>query len=119
MSHAIESAKRARMAAGSLARASTEDKNRALFAIARAIMEHSHEILAANEQDLEMAQALVEKGELADSLFQRLKLDRHKLAAIVAGIEQVAAMEDPVGKVTFAIELDQGLRLYRVNCPIG
>jgi glutamate-5-semialdehyde dehydrogenase len=119
MNHPIEWAKQARISAGSLARMSTEDKNRALLGVARALEKFSNQILAANENDVSSARALVEKGEMPESLFQRLKLDQDKLSAIVAGVEQVAAMEDPVGKVTRAIELDQGLRLYRVNCPIG
>ena len=56
---------------------------------------------------------------MAEAAYRRLKLDQAKLREIVAAIEQVAQLEDPVGKITRAIELDEGLRLYRVNCPIG
>src|SRR6185436_5554377 len=102
-----------------LARTSTEDKNRALMAVARALRERAGDIFAANRTDLDIARPLVEAGRMADSLYHRLKLDEAKLAGIIAGIEQVAVLEDPIGKVTYAVELDEGLRLYRVNCPIG
>ncbi len=115
----IEAAKAARKASGKLARLTTEEKNRALKAIALRVKERAEEILAANSRDLDRARPLVESGEMADTLYRRLKLDQAKLRDITSGIEQVAALDDPVGRVTLATELDAGLRLYRVNCPIG
>jgi glutamate-5-semialdehyde dehydrogenase len=115
----IEAARKAKAASALLARTPTDIKNRALLAVAEAIRTRAQEIIFANRKDLEDARSLVEAGEMADSVRRRLKLDETKLAEIVAGIEQVAALEDPIGKVTFAVELDEGLRLYRVNCPIG
>ena len=119
MSSVIEAAKKAKAASAQLARLSTADKNRALVGIARALESNADAIFAANRQDLEAAKLLVEAGEMNDTLYRRLKLDDGKLRDIVAGVEQVAALEDPVGKVTYGMELDEGLRLYRVNCPIG
>jgi len=118
-SQVIESAKSAKRALGALARLSTEEKNLSLLAIAREICEQTEEILAANKKDMDRAAAMVESGEMADSAFRRLKLDGTKIREIVSGIEQVAELEDPVGKITMATELDDGLHLYRVNCPIG
>ena len=115
----IEAAKKAKAASALLARTPTDIKNRALLAVAEAMRSHSAEIFAANRKDLDESRSLVESGEMADSIWRRLKLDETKLAEIVAGIEQVASLEDPIGKVTYAVELDEGLRLYRVNCPIG
>ena len=115
----IEAAKRAKAASAALARVSTGEKNRALTEVARAVEACAKEIVEANRLDLDAAKPRVETGEMAESLYRRLKLDGRKLRDIVAGIEQVAALEDPVGKVTLATELDEGLRLYRVNCPVG
>jgi glutamate-5-semialdehyde dehydrogenase len=115
----IESAKRAKAASGALARLSTEEKNRALGSIAQQLAEHKAPIMAANRKDLDAARPLVEAGLMAEPLYRRLKLDETKLRDMVTGIEQVAALEDPVGKITLATELAEDLRLYRVNCPIG
>jgi glutamate-5-semialdehyde dehydrogenase len=115
----IAAAKRAKAASAVLARMSSEDKDRALGLIARRITEQSEQVLAANARDLDAAGKLVASGRMSESLYRRLKLDRDKLRDIVAGIEQVAALEDPVGKITLATELDRGLRLYRVQCPVG
>lgn len=102
-----------------LARLSTTERNDALAAIGCALSENTAQVLAANSRDLEAARALVERGQIPESLYRRLKLDEANLADVIKGIEQVAGLEDPIGKVTYAIELDEGLRLYRVNCPIG
>jgi glutamate-5-semialdehyde dehydrogenase len=115
----IDLAKKAKAASGILARRTSLEKNTALLLIAEHIKARADEIFAANQKDIEAARLLVEAGEMAEPLFRRLKLDEAKLADIIKGIEQVAALEDPVGKITLATELDEGLRLYRVNCPIG
>lgn len=115
----IESAKGAKRALGALARLTAEEKNLSLLAIAREIGDQAEKILAANKKDLERGAAMVEAGEMSEAAYRRLKLDEAKVKDIVSGIEQVAGLEDPVGKVTLATELDDGLRLYRVNCPIG
>ena len=115
----IEAARRAKAASAVLARTTTKEKNGALMAVARSLRDHAGDIFAANRKDLEIARPMVESGEMAESLYRRLKLDEAKLTDIIAGFEQVTALEDPIGKVTYAVELDEGLRLYRVNCPIG
>jgi len=115
----IELARRAKAAARKMTRLTTEQKNRALEAIAASLAEHQDQILAANRRDLESARVEVQAGRMSESLYHRLELDQTKLAAIIAGVNQVKALEDPVGKITLATELDQGLELYKVNCPIG
>lgn len=115
----IEAARRARASLLPLARMSAEEKNRALISVARRMEESAEAIFAANREDLERARPLVESGEMSEALYRRLKLDEAKLKDIVSGIAQVAALEDPVGQVTLATELDEDLRLYRVSCPIG
>ncbi len=112
-------AQEAKAASGRLAQLSTDAKNHALLTIARNLNEHAREIIQANEKDLNTAQTLVEAGELSAASFARLKLNDAKLADMIEGLKQVAQLEDPVGKITLATELDEGLMLYRVNCPIG
>jgi glutamate-5-semialdehyde dehydrogenase len=115
----IDAARRARASLLPLSRLSAEEKNTALVSVARRMEERAEAIFAANSDDLERARPLVEAGEMAESIYRRLKLDDAKLRDIVSGILQVSALEDPVGKITLATELDEGLRLYRVSCPIG
>jgi glutamate-5-semialdehyde dehydrogenase len=115
----IAFARSAKAASGILARLTGVEKNAALGLIAERIKERAAEILVANRKDIEAARSLVDTGDMAEALFRRLKLDEAKIADIIKGIEQVAALEDPVGKITLATELDEGLRLYRINCPLG
>jgi len=94
---------------------STELKNSALERIANALLSRKEEILEANRQDLERSAA----ENLASPLLKRLKFDEKKLNDVVEGIHSLIGLEDPVGKTLLARELDDGLRLYRVSCPIG
>ncbi len=119
MSAVIDAARRARAAAGTLAGLSIEVRNAALEAVAKAIERAVAEVVAANAQDLAAARPLVDKGEMSEALFARLKLSDNKVRDMIAGVRQVAALADPLGVVTLARELDEGLRLYRVSCPIG
>lgn len=115
----LEIAKRAKAAAGRMAQLTTDQKNRALRSVAQQLNEHQARVLAANAKDLEAAQSLVQAGQMTESLYHRLELTEAKWREIIAGIEQLVTMDDPVGRVTLATELDEGLRLYRVTCPIG
>lgn len=119
MTSVIEAAQKAKAASAQLARMTGAAKNRALAAIAGALESQAEAVFAANRRDLERARQLVESGEMAEALYRRLKLDEAKLSDMVAGVRQVAALADPVGEITYAMELDEGLRLYRVSCPIG
>jgi glutamate-5-semialdehyde dehydrogenase len=108
-------AEAAKSASLRLAAAKTETKNAALTAIAKALDQRRADILAANEQDL----ATAEKADLAAPLLKRLKFDEAKLADVCAGIHSLIGLDDPVGRTLSAIELDTGLELYKVSCPIG
>jgi glutamate-5-semialdehyde dehydrogenase len=119
MNRVIEYAKRAKAVAGTLAALSPAIKNKALLAIADSLSDQRERILAENRRDLQAAKALVESGRLAESLYRRLKLDEQKISEIVNGFRQVASMEEPVGRTLDATELDEGLELRRVSCPIG
>lgn len=112
-------AKSAKKAALEIADLSADIKNKALLAIANNIEKNKTEIFAANKKDLTEAEGLVAKGELSKSTFNRLKLDENKMRDMLQGIRDVAALEDPVNKKLFVRELDEGLTLYKVSCPIG
>jgi glutamate-5-semialdehyde dehydrogenase len=105
----------AKRASVPLAATSTDTRNNALAAIAEALTRRAEEIVAANRDDLRRG----EETRLAEPLLKRLKFDEKKLAAVVAGIQSLMALPDPVGRTLAARELDQGLELYQVSCPIG
>ncbi len=112
-------AQRAKSAALTLASASSETKNAALERMAAAMEERRADILAANAHDAGETAKLVAKGELSQPLLERLKLSESKVLGMAQGVRSVAALPDPVGQTQYAIELDAGLELYRVTCPIG
>ncbi|MDY0387795.1 MAG: glutamate-5-semialdehyde dehydrogenase [Methanolobus sp.] len=102
-----------------LASVSTKIKNAALEAMAQALDDNRDEILEANRKDVETAEKLKRKGKLTQALVDRLKVNDSKISAMIEGIRDVINLEDPVGKTIDALELDQGLELYKVSCPIG
>jgi glutamate-5-semialdehyde dehydrogenase len=104
-----------RQAARQLAVLSTEAKNQAIEAIATALETATPEILAANAAD---CQAAVVEG-LAKPLYNRLKLDATQLKAAIDGVRDVGKLNDPIGSIQMHRELDQGLILKRVSCPLG
>ncbi|HEY9647900.1 MAG TPA: glutamate-5-semialdehyde dehydrogenase [Chroococcidiopsis sp.] len=108
-------AQQTREAARTLAALSGEARNQAIAAIALALEAAAPEILAANQLDCEAALA---EG-LAKSLYGRLKLDADKLAGAIAGVRDVEHLPDPVGTTQIHRELDTGLVLRRVSCPLG
>lgn len=94
-------------------------KDRALAAMAQALDSNRAKIISANKKDLAAAEKLVEAGKLSKALAMRLKVDDVKINEMIAGIKDVIKFEDPVGKTLSALELDSGLELYQVSCPIG
>jgi glutamate-5-semialdehyde dehydrogenase len=104
-----------REAARHLATLPTAARNQALEAIATALEAAAPKILAANERDCQTA---LEEG-LAKPLYGRLKLDAAKLQGAIAGVRDVGNLADPVGVRQIHRELDQGLVLQRVTCPLG
>lgn len=114
-----EIAAAAKLASAKLAVLSSQQKDRALLAIADALEANADLIIAENQKDLDAAKKALASGALKDSLYQRLKLDKVKLANTIEGIRQIALMKDPVGVMDLARELDQDLVLYRISCPIG
>ena len=111
----IEIAQQTRVSAGKLATLSAKDRNVALEAVAQALEAATPEILAANQKDLDIA----EENNIAPTLYARLKLGESKLQSAIAGVRDVAKLDDPVGVNQIHRELDRGLILKRVTCPLG
>ncbi len=115
----IQIAKNAKEASLKIAGADVEIKNNALNMIAVALETHKEEIFAANKQDLENAQSLVNEGKLSKSTFNRLKLDENKMRDMIQGVRDISLLDNPVGKILLKRELDKDLILEKVSCPIG
>ncbi len=114
-----ELAQAAKQASFTLAALPTETKNQALRAMAAALRAHASAILQANALDLQTAQAEVTTGRMKPALYERLKLTPEKLETTVRGMEELVALPDPVGAVLDETELDEGLILQKISCPIG
>ncbi len=109
----------AKRASTVLTNMSAADRQTVIEKMASNIERRAVEILSANKHDLKRAEKMLEDGEISRSMVDRLKLDEHKLRGIVTGVRQVASLPDPVGSITLARELDDGLILYQVSAPIG
>src|SRR5206468_6368302 len=114
-SEVLDFGKRARAAARSLARLSTERKNAALLAMAHQLCVSAGAILRANGKDVEKATS----DQLSLSMIDRLRLDERRVQAMAHGIRQVAALEDPVGKVIAEWTRPNRLHISKVRVPIG
>ena len=112
-------AKAAKEASLELLGAPEELKNLALKKVKENIEKNKDEIFAANKKDLDEAKSLVDSGEITSSTYARLKLDENKMRDMLKGIEDVISLQDPVNKVFWTKELDEGLILKKVSCPIG
>lgn len=109
----------AKRASTVLTNMSAADRQAVIERMASNIERRAEEILSANKHDLKRAEKMFEDGEISRSMVDRLKLDEHKLRGVVTGVRQVAALPDPVGSITLARELDDGLILYQISAPIG
>ncbi|MBC6419827.1 MAG: glutamate-5-semialdehyde dehydrogenase [Prochloron sp. SP5CPC1] len=111
----VNIAQNTRYSARQLAALSATERDRAIEAIATALETAAPEIIAANEADLRAAEA---EG-IPKALYGRLKLGETKLKGAIAGVRDVAKLPNPVGAVQIHRELDTGLILKRVTCPLG
>jgi len=98
-----------------LAASTIEQRNEALRIVAEALKAKKDEIFEANHKDLE--RAVVEN--VSEAVQKRLKFNDDKLNDVISGINQLISLPDPLGKTSLARELDEGLTLYRLSCPIG
>ena len=112
MNETRQQAERARKAFLKLS--ASADRTSILKEIAAELRQQAPAIFESNAKDLAEA-----KGKIAAPLYKRLVLDEPKLRDVIAGIQQIAQMEDPVGRVLEETELDEGLILRKVQTPIG
>ncbi|CAN3364071.1 gamma-glutamyl phosphate reductase [Diutina catenulata] len=116
MSAAETIARDANLAFGVLKTLTNDQRSSALQKIHDGLKKNKDAILKANKIDMDNAT----QAQLSPSLIKRLDLSNPgKFDSMLQGILDVAALPDPVGKVTFAKELDEGLELHRVTAPIG
>ncbi|MCG6916839.1 MAG: glutamate-5-semialdehyde dehydrogenase [Deltaproteobacteria bacterium] len=108
-------AKAAKAAAIQLSASGNDLKNKALQAIADEMWAQKEKIIEANAKDL----AFSRENKLAQPLLKRLKFDETKLAETIKGIKSLMGLPDPVGVILSARQLDEGLELYQITCPIG
>ncbi len=108
-------AKNAKKASIALSGISTEKKDNALKIIAQRLYQNKDRIFKANNEDIERSLA----ENLGMPLIKRLKFDESKLNGVIDGINSLINLEDPTGKTLLATQLDEGLELFRVSCPIG
>jgi len=106
--------KKAKAAAPGLVQADTEQKNRALLAMAEALEAETDAILQANVLDLEAAQS-----HISAVMMDRLALNAERIKGMADGIRQVAALPDPVGRVRKRVERPNGLIIEQVGVPMG
>ena len=110
-----DAARRARVAARVLGCLTTTVKNRALHAAADAVLAHTHQILAANAEDVLAARA----AGTPEAMLDRLALNPHRVDGIAAGLRQVAGLPDPIGEVLRGSTLPNGLQLRQQRVPLG
>ena len=108
-------AMRATAARFAVSKLSTDEKNRALNAVADALLARSSQIMEANARDLENGRA---KG-MHEGLLDRLALNEDRIRAMAEGVRQVAALPDPVGEETESFQRPNGLQIKKIRVPLG
>lgn len=106
---------RAKEASRATAALTSDDKARALEAIAVALEQNSALIIDANARDIERGQ----NDGIGESLIDRLRLDGKRVAALASAVRQVAALPDPVGRVVGGHRMPNGVSLEQVRVPFG
>jgi glutamate-5-semialdehyde dehydrogenase len=107
--------KQAREASRAIARADTNQKNRALLAMAAAIRRDAAKLLEANARDMEHARA----SGLDAALLDRLQINDKAVAGMAEGLEQIAALPDPVGEITDLKYRPSGIQVGKMRVPLG
>lgn len=106
---------RAKEASRATARLTSDDKSRALEAIAVALEGNAAAIIEANGRDIERGRS----DGIGESLIDRLRLDEKRVASLAAAVRQVAALPDPVGRVVGGHRMPNGVALEQVRVPFG
>jgi glutamate-5-semialdehyde dehydrogenase len=110
-----DKARDAKLGARSIAKASSDQKNRALLKMAEAFRDRAAELIVANKQDLEFA----EKKGLSKALLDRLALTEKRIADMAQGVIEVSQLPDPVGEVIKMRTRPNGMQVGRMRVPIG
>ena len=104
-----------KLSSNRMAASSVDMRHKALSNIKDSLGKNKEEILSENQKDLNKAR---EDG-ISEAVYKRLKFDEKKLATVKSGIDELMALPDPLGRVSYEHELEDGLLLKRVSCPIG
>jgi len=111
----LDIAKRARTAALKMSNSSLQARNEVILAIAEEIDKMRRNIADANSKDVQDAARVG----LTSSIMKRLKLDDSKIDEMIKGLRALSKLEDPINRTLLSVEIDHGLELYKVTCPIG
>ena len=98
-----------------LATASSETKNKALAAMAKALEDNAEKIIAGNNEDI----ANGSDAGLSDAMLDRLMLDKERIGKIASAIREIIALDDPVGKTLSGTTRPNGLMISKVSVPLG
>ncbi len=110
-----ETAHMMKLSSNRMAASSLKMRHEALLLVKESLIREKEKVFEANQKDLTNAR---EDG-ISDSVYKRLKFDEKKLATVCSGIDELMELPDPVGRILYEKELEEGLKLYRVSCPIG
>jgi glutamate-5-semialdehyde dehydrogenase len=110
-----ELGKQAYAASRKMAAASSDTKNAALHAIVKEIIKNKDNLIEINDRDLQTAK----KSGLEPALLDRLELTAARIDAMADGLEQVASLEDLIGKTTEYVEQTSGIKIGRMRVPLG
>ena len=110
-----ELGRRARDAARVLSSAPSSIKNAALIAAAKILRENAADVKAANAKDMARAR----QKDLSDAMLDRLELNDARIASMAKGLEDIAALDDPIGEIIAAWPRPNGLKIERVRMPLG
>ncbi|MBQ8582811.1 MAG: glutamate-5-semialdehyde dehydrogenase [Ruminococcus sp.] len=115
MSYTEELGQRAKAVESAVAAASTTQKNKALAAISAALIANTELIIAENAKDM----AAAKENGISESLQDRLRLDESRIAGIAKGVDELIALNDPIGEIIEGITRPNGMRIAKTRVPLG
>lgn len=115
MSYTEELGIKAKAAETAIASAGTMLKNKALAAISKALIENQELIMAENAKDIAAAKA----NGMSEAMQDRLKLDEKRIAGMAKGVDELIALNDPIGEVIEGFVRPNGLRITKTRVPLG
>lgn len=115
MSYTEELGQRAKAVERAVAASSTTQKNKALAAISAALIANTELIIAENAKDM----AAAKENGISESLQDRLRLDESRIAGIAKGVDELIALNDPIGEIIEGITRPNGMRIAKTRVPLG